>query len=462
MLKLAKKTREPKSDIPWVEKYRPQSIKEMALPTAKAENHRVQVAEELIDFVHNFFKEMKRINEDNKKIKAHNRITNEKEHKELLKIDPLKAAILLEGPPGVGKTSIVYALANDLNMEVIETNASDTRTRDALEKRLTETTKSRGIMDFVTQSKQKIILIDEVDGIYGTKDRGAVPAIIDLVQNTQFPILMCSNEYKQALQTLYKKVRRFEIQPLSEEEMFKIAQNILTKEKISNLKPKDLEAIIKKNNGDLRGVINDLQAISQGLSTDDNTDLILSLRRDSTEEIFSLIRDLFQNVSTLKEARDLTDKSDVDYNFLYKWVNENLPTFMTVNEDIANAFENLSLADEIFGRIRKNQYYALLPYFFDLFAGGVVLSRKKSRATQGFRRVVFPRYVTSGRYSLTIGERSLVEKIKEKYDISQFEAVQDFIPFLRILSNTSRRQLKNISDWLELDGKEKNLLKKEN
>ena len=459
MQELAKKTREFKSDIPWVEKYRPQSIKEMALPTAKAEGHRVQVAEELINFVHNFFKEMKRINEENKIIKTHNRITDEKEHKELLKIDPVKAAILLEGPPGVGKTSIAYALANDLNMEVIETNASDTRTREALEKRLTETTKSRGIMDFVAQSKQKIILIDEVDGIYGTKDRGAVPAIIDLVQNTQFPILMCSNEYKQALQTLYKNVRRFEIQPLSEEEMFKIAQNILTKEKISNLKPKELEAIIKKNNGDLRGVINDLQAITQGLSTEDNTDLILSLRRDSTEEIFSLIRDLFQNVSTLKEARDLTDKSDVDYNFLYKWVNENLPTFMNVNEDVANAFENLSLADEIFGRIRKNQYYALLPYFYDLFAGGVVLSRKKSRATQGFRRVVFPRYVTSGRYSLTIAERSIIEKIKQKYDISQFEAIQDFIPFLRILSNTSRRQLKNISDWLELDGKEKKVLK---
>ncbi|MHA1255158.1 MAG: hypothetical protein ACTSPS_06105 [Promethearchaeota archaeon] len=109
---MAKKTGEPKSDIPWVEKYRPQSIKEMALPTAKAEGHRVQVAEELIDFVHNFFKEMKKINEDNKKIKAHNRITNEKEHKELLKIDPLKAAILLEGPPGVNLEALWILLLN--------------------------------------------------------------------------------------------------------------------------------------------------------------------------------------------------------------------------------------------------------------------------------------------------------------------------------------------------------------
>ena len=456
---MAKKVKPVKSDIPWVEKYRPQSIKEMALPTAKVERHRVKLAEELINFVQNFFKEQKRINEENRVIRAHNRTASEKEQKEILKLDPEKSAILLEGPPGIGKTSIVYALANDLNMEVIETNASDTRTRDALENKLKETTKSRGIMDFVTQSKQKIILIDEVDGIYGTKDRGAVPTIIDLIQNTQFPIIMCSNEYKQSLQTLYNKIRRFEVHPLSENEMIKIAQNILKKENIINLKNEDLELIIKKNNGDLRGVINDLQGISQGVLEDDNKDLILSLHRDSTEEIFSLIRDLFQKVTTLREARDLTDKSDVDYNFLYKWVNENLPTFIKINSEIAEAYENLSLADEIFGRIRKNQYWALLPYFYDLFAGGVALSRKRSPTTKGFRRVAFPRYYASSIFSLTTAEKSFIKKINKKYEISQIEVIQDLIPFLKVLSNSSRRQLKNVSDYLELDAKEKKLLK---
>ena len=182
----------------WVEEYRPKSIKEMALPTAKVSGHKVDLAEDLTKFVKNFFKEMKRINAENRIIRVHNRTASEKERKEEVKIAPEKAAVLLEGPPGIGKTSIVFALANDLNMEVIETNASDTRTRDALENRLRETVKSRGIMDFVTQSKEKLILIDEVDGIYGTKDRGAVPTILDLIQNTQFPIIMCSNEYKQS------------------------------------------------------------------------------------------------------------------------------------------------------------------------------------------------------------------------------------------------------------------------
>ncbi|MHA1291033.1 MAG: replication factor C large subunit [Promethearchaeota archaeon] len=446
-----------KSDLPWVEKYRPKSIKEMALPTAKVNGNRVDLAEELKNFVVNFFNEIKKINNENKKIKSYNKKALEKEQKEELRIPPEKAALILEGQPGIGKTSIVYALANDLNMEVIETNASDTRTRDALEKKLKETIKSRGIMDFITESKQKLILIDEIDGIYGNKDRGAVPAILELIQNTQFPIIMCANEYKQNLQSLYNKIRRFEVHPLSEEEMIKIALNILKKENITTLKKNDIKLIIEKNNGDLRGVINDLQGISQGSDVENNKELILNLYRDSTEEIFSIIRDLFQKVNTLKEARTLTDKSDVDYNFLYKWVAENLPTFLKYNEDLSNAYENLSLADNIFGKIRKNMYWALLPYFYDLFAGGTALSRRKSPSTKGFRKVVFPRFSRSR--GLTNTEITLLEKIKKKYKISQTEFLRDFLPFLKKLCSMSRRQLMLVSNWLELDAKEKKILK---
>ncbi|MFW9784973.1 MAG: hypothetical protein ACFFFB_22015, partial [Candidatus Heimdallarchaeota archaeon] len=321
-----------------------------------------------------------------------------------------------------------------------------------------ETTKSRGIMDFISQTREKLILIDEIDGIYGVQDRGAVPTIIDLIQKTQFPIIMCSNEYKANLQTLYNKVRRFEVHPLPKEEMLKIAITILKKEKITQLTEKDLDLIIDRNNGDLRGVINDIQGIGQGKIEGNIKELILSLRRDSLEEIFSLIRDLFR-VKSLKEARGITDKSDVDYNFLYKWVNENLPTFIKTNKELVDAFENLSLADEIFGRIQKNQYWGILPYFFDLFAGGVALSRKETPEAKGFRRVVFPRYTSGSYFSLTSTQNNLVEKIRKEYEISQIDFIQNLLPFLKILAGSSRKQLKNISDWLDLDAKEKKLLK---
>ena len=445
-------------DIPWVEKYRPKSIKEMALPTARLGRQRVKLNEELTNFLNQFFEERKRVNRENKRIRDFNRTAIEKDQKEEKRIATEKAAVLLEGPPGIGKTSIVYALANDFKMEVIETNASDTRTRSTLERRLKETTKSRGIMDFITDSKEKLILIDEIDGIYGVQDRGAIPTVIDLIQNTQFPIIMCSNEYKTNLQTLYNKIKRYEVHALPKKEVIKIAKNILKKENITTLKNEYLELIIDKNNGDLRGVINDIQGIGQGKIEGDIKELILSLRRDNLEEIFTLIRDLFK-VTSLREARNLTNKSDVDYNFLYKWINENLLTFIKSNRELTNAFENLSLADEIFGRIRTTQYWGLLPYFFDLFAGGVALSRKETPISKGFQRVVFPRYRSGTYFSLTNVERDFVDKIKRRYEISQIDFIQDFLPFLKILCGASRKQLKNVSDWLDLDAKEKKIIK---
>ncbi|MBY9005155.1 MAG: replication factor C large subunit [Candidatus Lokiarchaeota archaeon] len=448
-------------DIPWVEKYRPKSIKDMAIPTAKLNRHKVSLVEELPKFINNFFNQKEMINKKNQEIRTFNRNCLEKEKKKKIELPQEKAAILLEGQPGIGKTSIVYALANDLNMEVIETNASDTRTRDALESKLKETAKSKGIMDFISETKKKIILIDEVDGIYGTKDRGAVPTIIDLSKNTQFPIILCANEYKLNLQSLYNSIPRYEVNPLSKDEVYKIINRILKKENVENIIQEDLELIINKNEGDLRGILNDLQALSQisNESPDERKKIIMSLHRDTTKEIFSIVRDLFQSVNTLNEARTLTNKSDVDYNFLYKWINENLPTFIQNKEDLSTAFEYLSIADEIFGRIKKNMQWSLLPYFYDLFAGGVALTRK-GNISKGYRTVNFPRYSTSSSFSLNTAEKSLIEKIQEKYPISQSEIFRDFLPFLKIITESSRRNLKNLSDWLDLNAKEKNLLKK--
>ena len=47
---------------------------------------------------------------------------------------PKKRALFLYGPPGIGKTVSVEALANDFDMELVQSNASDYRTEDAVKR----------------------------------------------------------------------------------------------------------------------------------------------------------------------------------------------------------------------------------------------------------------------------------------------------------------------------------------
>src|SRR3990172_5854639 len=47
---------------------------------------------------------------------------------------PDRRAVVLQGDPGIGKTSAALALANDTGWTAIEMNASDSRTADAIKR----------------------------------------------------------------------------------------------------------------------------------------------------------------------------------------------------------------------------------------------------------------------------------------------------------------------------------------
>ena len=120
-------------------------------------------------------------------------IGNPKAMKEVMECIKDSKVCLLWGDPGNGKTSAVYAIANDLHYNVREWNASDARKKEDLEQVLREV-KNRPFTPTV-------FLLDEIDGaVFKNKEDEKLDkdidynVMIECVMNTKNPLaLVCNN-----------------------------------------------------------------------------------------------------------------------------------------------------------------------------------------------------------------------------------------------------------------------------
>ena len=72
-----------------------------------------------------------------------------------LKSFPKKKAVALHGPPGIGKTSLAYAIAFENDAEILELNASDFRNKAKIAEIVGPASQQKSLF-----SKNKIIFSD--------------------------------------------------------------------------------------------------------------------------------------------------------------------------------------------------------------------------------------------------------------------------------------------------------------
>lgn len=110
--------------------------------------------------------------------------------------NPNKPALLLSGPPGIGKTTTVRLLAKQMGYELIETNASDLRNKKGVDGLLNHLIDNQTLgfnKKEVETNNKKIILMDEVDGM-SAGDRGGNQELIKKIDNTKTPIICICND----------------------------------------------------------------------------------------------------------------------------------------------------------------------------------------------------------------------------------------------------------------------------
>jgi replication factor C large subunit len=359
---------------------------------------------------------------------------------------PKRRAAFLYGPPGIGKTVTVEALANDLNMELVERNASDHRTEEAVQKFAGLASQSGTLF-----GKKRLILFDEVDGITGREDRGGVGAITQIAKAALVPIiLIANNAYDQRLGSLRYYCEAIEFKKPAAGAVMKHLKRICDREGIK-ADEAALKFIAQRVEGDVRSAVNDLQALAQGRTTLTYDDVSWLAYRDRKEAIFNILRLIFYGKSA-DQAKRTVDMADVDPDMLFEWIYENMPHHLRDPHDLANAMNSLATADLYRGRIARTQNWAFTRYVIDFMTAGVAMARERTQPA-GFVPLKFPERIKL--LSQTRAERQMKTavgmKIKKKCHTSTRVAVRDILQYIRIIFEDNAENAAGLAKWLDLE-----------
>jgi len=300
----------------------------------------------------------------------------------------MQKPLLLYGPPGCGKTALAYVLAKEMDWEIVETNASDARSKKKLEENIGPaagaTTLSGG---------RRLVVVDEVDGIDTKSDRGAVSAMMVMIsESTQPMILLANDPYGKKIKE-FKTVAEFiEMKPVDKRSMAKFLKFVTASEELEadNLLIKD---VVDKANGDVRSALIDLQ----------NT---ASHDRERSINPFKGMAHLFK-ATDFKTAKKSADEMDLDAGILFLWIDENIPREYETPGEIYKAYEALSRADIFEGRIFRRQNWKLRKFSMDLATAGVALAKKEKYVK--FTNYQFPRILS--RMKAIQMKRAMLKKI---------------------------------------------------
>lgn len=229
--------------------------------------------------------------------------------------------IILSGPPGIGKTSTIKALANEMKLDFMMINGSE-------EGRFIDTIRNKvqsyaSTISLVNTGK-KILLIDEADNVTHDAQLALRGAIEKLQKNCSF-IFTCNYKNK-ILPPLHSRasVLDFTIpaqdRPKLAMEFFQRLKNILQLEEIE-YEDKILVELIQKHFPDFRRTLNELQRYSSSGKLD-----LGSIAANSQKNIDEL----------------LTHMKERDFREVKKWTSQN--TDNDVVKVYRQLYDGLSLA----------------------------------------------------------------------------------------------------------------------
>ncbi|XP_034941191.1 replication factor C subunit 1 [Chelonus insularis] len=286
-------------------------------------------------------------------------------------------AALMSGPPGVGKTTTAQVVCKELGFDLVEFNASDTRSKRLLKEDVSTLLSNTSVKGYFTSggpsktSTKHVLLMDEVDGMAGNEDRGGLQELINLIKATDVPIIcICNDRNNPKMRTLANYTFDLRFQKPKIEQIKGAMKSLCCKENI-NISTDNLERLIQSTNFDIRQVINHLAMLrsdSSRIEGNNNERISEKINKDLKIGPWDVCRKVFS--AEEHKTMSIHDKSDLffhDYNIASLFVQENYLSVVPkaprseLLSRVAEAAESLAFGDIVENTIRRGGGWSLLP-----------------------------------------------------------------------------------------------------
>ena len=375
----------------------------------------------------------------------------------LVKWLPGTKPLLLIGPPGVGKTTIVKILSSLLNYDLIELNASDTRSGTQLEKLINPLYNNTSIF-----GKKILMFFDEVDGIYGREDSGGLEILINIVKGANFPIIFVANSNNIRLKNLSKLCKIFKFQHIPANLLMMFLNYVLFKQGYS-LTTEDKKWVVEKSNGDVRTMLNLVQSkctgydkfvhetfkvdISEGLN-----EFFHSKQKGDAKKILLTLDGKYPDPRYGLSSEER--RKDIVNSLFTSIVSSNLDI-----DDLSLLLDRLSQIDLHVARINENRNWNLLRYMNNVIIQLLYENIQNKMISYNQYGISWP--VMGQVFSRGVPLRSLISKLSLSFHVSTSTFGMIFFPYILQIIHESKIDIHDLVSNLMLDEKFVEIIQKE-